>query len=130
MKVKQLNMVLSVYSESLMLYLYGLEQFAAVIASMPGYKSKSTTIWMDEKAISLDFILEPDITTGENTLGSICDCYDGKSKLLMVEYLAGFHFEVYFILVLILAFLCLILMRRMKHNIVKLRHSPKRSAAI
>ncbi|GAY39730.1 hypothetical protein CUMW_046700 [Citrus unshiu] len=43
-----------------------------VMASMPGYKPKSTIIWLEETATA-DFILDPDITLEGNTLGSICD---------------------------------------------------------
>ncbi|KAK9219983.1 hypothetical protein WN943_008630 [Citrus x changshan-huyou] len=54
-------------------FCYGLEQFAVVMASIPGYKPKSTIIWLEETATA-DFILDPDITLQGNTLGSICDC--------------------------------------------------------
>ncbi|TYK04505.1 carboxypeptidase SOL1 isoform X2 [Cucumis melo var. makuwa] len=33
-----------------------------VTASMPGYKSKDTSIWLEEGAMSVDFVLDPDTT--------------------------------------------------------------------
>ncbi|KAG4908009.1 hypothetical protein JHK84_056529 [Glycine max] len=31
-----------------------------VVATMPGYKSKNTTIWLDEGPVTLDFVLDPE----------------------------------------------------------------------
>ncbi|KAK1553634.1 hypothetical protein Q3G72_001381 [Acer saccharum] len=52
-----------------------------VMATMPGYKSKSTVIWLEEGAITVDFILDPGGTPKGNLLRNICDCdYYGKEN--------------------------------------------------
>ncbi|GAU13309.1 hypothetical protein TSUD_42630 [Trifolium subterraneum] len=33
-----------------------------VVATMPGYKSKNTSIWLDEGAMTLDFVLDPEVS--------------------------------------------------------------------
>ncbi|KAH9757732.1 Carboxypeptidase SOL1 [Citrus sinensis] len=64
-----------------------------VMGSMPGYKPKSTSIWLEETATA-DFILDPDSALKDNTPRSICDCsYDSKAKLVLLEFLLGFHME-------------------------------------
>ncbi|XP_020535523.1 carboxypeptidase SOL1 isoform X2 [Jatropha curcas] len=94
-----------------------------VVASMPGYKSKSTCISLGEAAMTLDFILDPEVATKENLLSIYeCSC-DGKGGL---GTFWGFHLEFYTILTIILVFLCLLLMRRMKINFLNHRQLPKR----
>ncbi|KAJ4701027.1 Carboxypeptidase SOL1 [Melia azedarach] len=103
-----------------------------VMATVPGHKSKCTSIWLEEKATTVDFILDPDVTGEENVLRSICDdcnC-NGGGKPILLEFLWGFHMEVYLILILILAFLCFLLKRRMKFTLGKQRQSPKRSVMV
>lgn len=109
---------------------YGLEQFAAVMASMPGYKPKSTIIWLEETATE-DFILDPDITLEGNTLGSICDwSCDGKTKIVLLEFLWGFHIEVCFVLIVIAAFVCFLLKMRLKFTPGKQKQSTKGSVVL
>ncbi|KAK0575530.1 hypothetical protein LWI29_002209 [Acer saccharum] len=100
-----------------------------VMATMPGYKSKSTVIWLEEGAITVDFILDPDGTPKGNLLRNICDCdyYGSKSKVAVLDYFWGFHFEICFVLIVFLAFLCFLFKRRMKFSLLKQRPSPKRS---
>ncbi|XVF39031.1 hypothetical protein PTKIN_Ptkin01aG0002900 [Pterospermum kingtungense] len=104
-----------------------------VMADVPGYKSKATSIWSKEEAMTVDFILDPEEVTSEGTgtlLRSICDCHcSGKNRLLSVEYFWGTHFEVYLALIVVLAFLCFLLRRRVKFNLSKHRQSPKRSTS-
>ncbi|KAK4859264.1 hypothetical protein QYF36_002384 [Acer negundo] len=66
------------------------------MATMPGYKSKSMVIWLEEGAITVDFILDPDGTPKENLVRNICDCdyYGSKSKVAVLDYFWGFHFEI------------------------------------
>ncbi|XP_021662895.2 carboxypeptidase SOL1 isoform X2 [Hevea brasiliensis] len=99
-----------------------------VVASMPGYKSKTTWIVLGESAMSVDFILDPEVTAMEN-LRIICDCsYCGKSKL---ENLWGFHLEFYYIiLITILVFLCVLLIWRMRLNFLNHRQSTKKSSQV
>lgn len=98
------------------------------MASMPGYKPKSTSIWLEETATA-DFILDPDSTLVGNTLRSICDCScDSKAKLVLLEFLWGFHMETCFVLIVITAFLCFLLKKRLKFTLGKHKQSsPKRS---
>lgn len=109
---------------------YGLKQSAVVMGSMPGYKPKSTSIWLEETATA-DFILDPDSALKDNTPRSICDCsYDSKAKLVLLEFLLGFHMEVCFVLIVIGALLCFLLKRRLKFTLGKQKQSPKRSVVV
>ncbi|XP_048226807.1 carboxypeptidase SOL1 isoform X2 [Ricinus communis] len=98
-----------------------------VVASMPGYKSKTTCILLGEAAMTVDFILEPEFTT-EGAVRSIYEwnC-EGKTGL---GGFWGFHLEIYIILIVILAFFCFILMRRMKFNLLSHRQLPKKSIQV
>ncbi|KAH9691905.1 Carboxypeptidase SOL1 [Citrus sinensis] len=101
-----------------------------VMASMPGYKPKSTSIWLEETATA-DFILDPDSALEDNTPRSICDCScDSKAKLVLLEFLLGFHMEVCFVLIVIGALLCFLLKRRQKYTLGKHKESPKRSVVV
>ena len=92
----------------------------AVMAAVPGYKSKATNICLEGGAMTVDFILDPEVTSEGTLLRSICDCNcGGKSRLLSVEYFWGIHFEVYLVLIVVLAFLCFLLTRRIKFNLLK-----------
>ncbi|KAH7835850.1 hypothetical protein Vadar_030488 [Vaccinium darrowii] len=104
-----------------------------VVAKMPGYKSKSTSILLAEEAMTLDFILDPEITPMGSLLGSGCDfSWDNKSRLKFVEYLPRLHLEISLTLVLILVFLCFLLRRRAILNYLKRREpvGPKRSTVV
>ncbi|KAI4352765.1 hypothetical protein L6164_006986 [Bauhinia variegata] len=79
-----------------------------VIATMPGYKSKSTTISLDAGPVTLNFVLDPEVLI------------KGPE---FVDIFCGAHLEVYFVLIVILGFLCLIFKRRMKVNFLKHRQS-------
>lgn len=79
---------------------------------MPGYKSKSTSIWLDEGPMTVDFILEPEVAVKGTILQNVYDCNCiSKSRLDFVEFFGGAHLEIYFVLILILGFLCLLLRR-------------------
>lgn len=99
-----------------------------VTVTVPGYKSKTTTIWLGEESATLDFILDPEVTTGSNLLTSLCDC-DCRSKMSfnLTDQIWGIQLEVYLALIVFVAFLCFLLRWRMKQNLVKLRQLPKRS---
>lgn len=86
-----------------------------VVASMPGYKPKTTTIWLEEGAMTLDFILDPVATPVDNQLKSICDCScSGKSSIELLGFVWNAHLGVYFLLILIvLALICILFRRRM-----------------
>ncbi|GKV39869.1 hypothetical protein SLEP1_g47572 [Rubroshorea leprosula] len=101
-----------------------------VKVTAPGYKSKATSIWLGEEATTLDFILDPEFTSGVNLLRSVCDCDCISKRLSLAEQIWGVHLEVYFLLFIFIAFLCFLLRRRMKQNLQKHRQSPKRSVLV
>ncbi|CAJ1976895.1 unnamed protein product [Sphenostylis stenocarpa] len=86
-----------------------------VVATMPGFKSKNTTIWLDDGPVTLDFVLDPVVSVKGSVLQNIydCDCYS-KSTQDFVRFLWGAHFEGFFILIVILGFLLLLFQRRAK----------------
>ncbi|KAJ6920303.1 carboxypeptidase D [Populus alba x Populus x berolinensis] len=98
-----------------------------VMASMPGYKPKTTRISLEEAAMTLDFILDPEVTS-KGSLRSINDCRcENKCGL---EIFWRVHSEVYFILIVVSVFLCFLLKRKLKVNILNRRQSPKRSVQV
>ncbi|XP_059630399.1 carboxypeptidase SOL1 isoform X2 [Cornus florida] len=104
-----------------------------VIATMPGYKSKRTSILLGEEAMTVDFVLDPEITPKGNILRSGYDCScDHKSRFKLVEFSPWPYWEFSVILVLSLAFLCFLLKRRVIFNHIKYRQSvgPKRSGVV
>ncbi|KAJ4850240.1 hypothetical protein Tsubulata_008171 [Turnera subulata] len=99
-----------------------------VVATMPGYKSKTTCISLGETAMTLDFILDPEIPTMTylHSVNNDCHCIEsGKPSL---ERFWRLHSEVYLILIAILALLCILLKRRIKSNMLNHKQLPKRSA--
>ncbi|GMY29499.1 carboxypeptidase SOL1 isoform X2 [Fagus crenata] len=104
-----------------------------VMATMPGYKSRSTFIWLEEAAMTLDFVLDPEVTHKGSLLRSGCECDCGnKSRLEFVGFLWGGHLEVCFILIVVVGFLCFLFQRRMKSNFSKHRQVvvPKRPVGV
>lgn len=102
-----------------------------VMAAVPGYKSKATNIWLEEDAMTVDFILDPEVSFGETLPRSVCDCNCGtKSWLFSLEYFWGVHFEVYLVLIVFLAFVCFLLRRQIKFSLLKHGRSPKRLVSV
>nr|TKS03626.1 carboxypeptidase D [Populus alba] len=98
-----------------------------VMASMHGYKPKTTRISLEEAAMTLDFILDPEVTS-KGSLRSINDCRcENKCGL---EIFWRVHSEVYFILIVVSVFLCFLLKRKLKVNILNRRQLPKRSVQV
>ncbi|KAL2562346.1 hypothetical protein AAZX31_20G157100 [Glycine max] len=95
-----------------------------VVATMPGYKSKNTTIWLDEGPVTLDFVLDPEVSVKGSVLQNIykCDC-NNESKQEFVHFLWGAHLEVFFVVIVILGFLLLLFHRRAKVKISTSRQS-------
>jgi len=82
---------------------------------MIGYKSKNTTIWLDDGPVSLDFVLDPEVSAKGSVLQNVYDCDCGsKSTEEFVQFLWGAHLEVFFILIVILGFLLFLFRRRAK----------------
>ncbi|KAG6673850.1 hypothetical protein I3842_15G012100 [Carya illinoinensis] len=88
-----------------------------VMATVPGYKSRSTGIWLEEAAMTLDFVLDPEVTLKGNLLRSSCECDCGnKRRLEFVGFLWEGHLEICLILIVIAGFLCFLFRRRIKNN--------------
>ncbi|XP_059279960.1 carboxypeptidase SOL1 isoform X2 [Lycium ferocissimum] len=87
-----------------------------VVATMPGYKSRSTKIMLGEEAMTVDFVMDPVITPTNSFLQRGWSCS-----------LPGPHLEVFFILVLVLVsiFLCFLLKRRVVLNYLKQRQTNR-----
>lgn len=97
------------------------------MATVPGYRSKTTNIWLEESAMTVDFILDPEVTLEGNLVRSACECNCGSLSRYEFDFFQGAHFEVYAILILVLGVLCFLFQRRIKYNLSKQRHlGPKR----
>lgn len=89
----------------------------AVIANMPGYKSRNTCIWLEEAAMTLDFVLDPEVILKGNLPRS-----GYTSRLEFVDFLWGSHLRVFVSLIVVVGFLYLLLLRRRNTNLSKHRH--------
>uniref|UniRef100_A0A0D9WLQ4 Peptidase M14 domain-containing protein n=1 Tax=Leersia perrieri TaxID=77586 RepID=A0A0D9WLQ4_9ORYZ len=70
-----------------------------VMASMEGFRTKSTHILLEEEAVSLDFILDPDRANGQVKMSrNDCGCLCDDDKLFHVQ---GAHLELYLLVLLI-----------------------------
>ncbi|PON52678.1 Peptidase [Parasponia andersonii] len=49
-----------------------------VMATVPGYGSKTTNVWLEEAAMTVDFVLDPETTPKGNLLRSACECNCGN----------------------------------------------------
>lgn len=86
---------------------------------MPGYRSKSTRILLGEEAMTVDFVLDPEIAREESLLRHGCD---SKNRLKLLEFFPRFQFEVFYVVVIIiLAFLCFLMKSRVTLNLSKHR---------
>jgi carboxypeptidase D len=92
------------------------------MANMPGYKSRNTHIWLEEAAMTLDFVLDPEVILKGNLPRSGCECDCGyTSRLEFVDFLWGSHLGVFVILIVAVGFLYLLLLRRRNTNFSKHR---------
>ncbi|GJW86638.1 carboxypeptidase SOL1 [Tanacetum coccineum] len=91
-----------------------------VTAMMPGYKTRSTTIIMRDEPMTLDFVLEPDMTRADSFLPSRCN---NRSNLNIVEVISNPHLQISLTLVLILGFLFFLMKRKAIVNHFKVRKS-------
>ncbi|XP_027364967.1 carboxypeptidase SOL1 isoform X2 [Abrus precatorius] len=102
-----------------------------VVATMPGYKSKNTSIWLDEGPVTLDFVLDPEVIVKGSVLQNIYDCNcNSKNKLEFVQFFGGVHLEVYFVFIVILGFLCLLFQRRAKAKLSTSRAAGAKRTAV
>ncbi|KAJ8747693.1 hypothetical protein K2173_007855 [Erythroxylum novogranatense] len=96
-----------------------------VMATMPGYKSKTTSIWLEEAAVTADFILDPDFTARVYQQ-RFCDCDCDCGGRIRIGILWSVHSLMYVIMAVILGFVCVLLKRRMKLNFWSHRRLAKR----
>ncbi|KAK9943753.1 hypothetical protein M0R45_009351 [Rubus argutus] len=86
-----------------------------VTAIVPGYKSKTTVISLEESGTNVDFILDPEVNTRGTLLRSACDCNWDSMNIIWRTPL-----EVYLLLIVITVFL-LFLCKRKTFNRLKQR---------
>lgn len=96
--------------------------YCVVVATAPRYRSKTTSIWLEEAATTVDFILDPEVTPEGHLLRSVCECDCGSSSTEgFVDFVRRAHFELSLVLVVSLIFLCFLLQRRIRSNLSKRR---------
>nr|VDC88342.1 unnamed protein product [Brassica rapa] len=100
-----------------------------VTASSPGYKPKTTTVWLGENAVTADFILIPEASYGGKLLRSSCDCSYGQ-PLLLTRFFTETNNGITFALVVVVAFLFFLLQKRVRSNLWKQRQSSRRSTTV
>ncbi|CAN8235503.1 unnamed protein product [Cochlearia groenlandica] len=100
-----------------------------VTASSPGYRPKTTTVWLGENAVTADFILVPEASSGGKRLRSMCDCSSCGQPLLMRFFTETYN-GITLMLVVVVAFLCFLLQRRVRFNMLKHRQSSRRSITV
>lgn len=99
---------------------------------MPGYESKTTRILLEDEPMSLDFILDPEVSDTVRQK-QVDDCYcncDGQGKLELVGTLRRAHLEVCLAIFGILLFLCFLVKRKAVIRFLKRRHFPGHKRAI
>ncbi|XP_021737639.1 carboxypeptidase SOL1-like isoform X1 [Chenopodium quinoa] len=95
-----------------------------VTASSPGYKSKSTTIFLEEGATTADFVLEPEISSVGKIVETGCPCSgSNKNRLEVVDILAHPQMEISLVIVVAFAFLLLLYRRKLCFSLPKHRQS-------
>ncbi|KMT19605.1 hypothetical protein BVRB_1g012210 [Beta vulgaris subsp. vulgaris] len=93
-----------------------------VTASTPGYKSKTTTIFLEEEATTADFILEPETTNVGQILDTGCHCSgNNRNRLEVGDILAHPQMEVSLVVVVALAFILLLYRRKLCFSLPKHR---------
>ncbi|KAI5312525.1 hypothetical protein L3X38_041698 [Prunus dulcis] len=97
-----------------------------VTASAPGYKSKTTGIWLDKGGTNVDFVLDPNVNLRGIPLRSAFECRWGTRSVIWDT-----HLEVYLLLIVIVGFL-LFLCKRRTYSRLKQRQlaGPKRPVVV
>jgi carboxypeptidase D len=102
-----------------------------VTASSPGYKSKTTTVWLGENAVTADFILIPETSSRGNQLRSSCDCScKSCGQPLLTQFFTETNNGITLTLFVVVVFLCFLLQRRVRFNLWKQRQSSRRSITV
>ncbi|KAL3621531.1 suppressor of los1-1 [Castilleja foliolosa] len=88
-----------------------------VIATMPGYRSKSACVVLGEGAINVDFVLDPDPDPegSQHLVDSGC-YFENKFGVQVMDYLPVPRLEISVIFILMLGFLCFLLKGRIRPN--------------
>ncbi|CAH8337452.1 unnamed protein product [Eruca vesicaria subsp. sativa] len=104
-------------------------QMYEVTASSPGYKPKTTTVWLGENAVTADFILIPEASYRGKLLRSSCDCSYGQ-PLVLTRFFTETNNGITLALVVVVVFLFFLLQRRVRSNLWKQRQSSRRSTTV
>ncbi|XP_062228025.1 carboxypeptidase SOL1-like isoform X3 [Phragmites australis] len=103
------------------------EKYEAVVASMEGFRPKATHIVLEQEAVSLDFILDPDGADGQmELLRNDCGCRCDNELFHVLEA----HLWLYLLVMFVLLTFYLLFKRRTASRLLTYRHSPRRPIAV
>ncbi|XP_062228026.1 carboxypeptidase SOL1-like isoform X4 [Phragmites australis] len=98
-----------------------------VVASMEGFRPKATHIVLEQEAVSLDFILDPDGADGQmELLRNDCGCRCDNELFHVLEA----HLWLYLLVMFVLLTFYLLFKRRTASRLLTYRHSPRRPIAV
>ncbi|KAJ4965292.1 hypothetical protein NE237_017141 [Protea cynaroides] len=94
-----------------------------VMVAIPGYKSKNTRILLEDEAMNVDFVLDPEEDQQmQSQPRSSCNCScNDNHKLGLLNILGRLHMEIPVVAALIMAFLCFLWKRKFVFNPLKNR---------
>jgi len=98
-----------------------------VMASMEGFRPKSTRIVLEQEAVNLDFILDPDGAEGQLKLHSDYGCHCGNGMMFHVQEA---HIWLYLLVLCVLLTLYLVFKRKTASRLLAYRYSPRRPVAV
>jgi len=98
-----------------------------VMASMEGFRPKSTRIVLEQEAVNLDFILDPDGADGQLKLHSDYGCHCGNGMMFHVQEA---HIWLYLLVLCVLLTLYLVFKRKTASRLLAYRYSPRRPVAV
>ncbi|XP_062233628.1 carboxypeptidase SOL1 isoform X2 [Phragmites australis] len=99
-----------------------------VVASMEGFRPKSTRIVLEQEAVNLDFILDPIEPDGQMKLTrNDCGCPCDNDKLFHVQEA---HLWLYILVLFVLLILYLLFKRKTASRLLTYRYSPRRPIAV
>ncbi|PUZ62241.1 hypothetical protein GQ55_4G341000 [Panicum hallii var. hallii] len=99
-----------------------------VMASMEGFRPKSTRIVLEQEAVNLDFILEPDGADGQmKLLRNDYGCRCGSGMMFHVEEA---HIWLYLLVLCVVLTLYLVFKRKTASRLLAYRYSPRRPVAV
>uniref|UniRef100_A0A0A9CV24 Uncharacterized protein n=1 Tax=Arundo donax TaxID=35708 RepID=A0A0A9CV24_ARUDO len=99
-----------------------------VVASMEGFRAKATHIVLEQEALNLDFILDPDGADGKmKLLRNDCGCRCDNDNLF---HIIEAHLWLYLLIMSVLLIFYLLFKRRTASRLLAYRHSPRRTIAV